>query len=184
MTVEMGSLHYPPEVTSPNAPGISSDILEFKVSGDCNVTISANTARGGVVLYSAVEASTNLDTSCSVMGEDCLVVGQVIGGVLITQDMFNLWVAKGKPCEWCYECHYRGDINGDCIIDSTDLLGTGDGSDGWSYAWNTDWNAGSDTNNDGIIDSTDLLGSGSDGWSVGWNTGCGTCDPTPPTGCN
>jgi hypothetical protein len=184
----MGSLHYPTAADSPNAPPQAGVLCKFTVDGDCTATVSANTARGGVVLYDPqVVADTNLPSSCDVVLDgDCLVVGQTVGGVPITQAMFDLWVSKGKPCEWCYDCHYRGDINGDCVIDSTDLLGTGVG-DGWSDAWNTAWNAGSDTNNDGVIDSTDLLGSGSDGWSNGWNNGCGACvDETtdPATGCN
>ena len=46
ITIEMGSLY----VGLPNAPGTSGTILKFSVDKDCNVIITENTARTGVVM--------------------------------------------------------------------------------------------------------------------------------------
>ena len=48
ITVEMGALYSPPNDAS--GPPNSGVLLVFYVSGDCNVTITENEARGGVVL--------------------------------------------------------------------------------------------------------------------------------------
>jgi hypothetical protein len=65
--VEMGSLHYPtgPEASNPNAPGLTGDLVSFKVSDDCNVTITTNSERGGVVNYAAGQADTTI-VNCDV----------------------------------------------------------------------------------------------------------------------
>jgi hypothetical protein len=103
-----------------------------------------------------------------------MVVGQTCGGVVITQPIYNRWVSLGSPENWCYPCHFRGDINNDGYIDSTDLMGD-EGPPaifGWVYAWDT-YDARSDINDDGYIDASDLMGSDSvDGWIYGWNNGC------------
>jgi hypothetical protein len=156
--------------------------LTFTIENDCNVTITGNATRGNVVLANVTTASTNLDSTCQVTAE-CLIVGQVVGGVQITQQMYDNWVQIGKPEEWCYDCHYRGDVTGDCAIDSDDILGTAD-VNGWSDAFSSgDVNdsPGSDTNNDLNIDSSDILGTGNqDGWSEGFTNDCpGTCVPEP-----
>jgi hypothetical protein len=70
ITIEIGSLHSPPEYGSPNAPDLSSAILKFTVSGDCNVAISGNAARGNVVLYDATAADVSYGT-CSVTVAAC-----------------------------------------------------------------------------------------------------------------
>ena len=70
ITIEIGSLHSPPEYGSPNAPDLSSAILKFTVSGDCNVAISGNAARGNVVLYDTTAADVNYGT-CQVTVAAC-----------------------------------------------------------------------------------------------------------------
>ena len=104
ITIEMGSLHWPPEVNSPNAPEISNDLLSFKVTGDCNVTISGNAARGKVVLYDA----TNEDD-----GRDVVYTGCVVGGCFPpAHPDYDEWVAVGKPNCWCYPRQCNGDADG------------------------------------------------------------------------
>jgi hypothetical protein len=113
MTIEMGSLHYPPEVNSVNAPDINGVLLKFYVdaSADCNVVISGNAARGNVVLYDATEADV-LYTGCTVT-TDCLP-GSDPG--------YALWVTMGKPKEWCCKWQSSGDATGDGNINVNDLL--------------------------------------------------------------
>ena len=69
ITIEMGSLHYPPEANSVNAPDLSNDLLSFTVSGGCEVNIVGNAARGKVVFYNATNEDDGRDvgyTGCSV----------------------------------------------------------------------------------------------------------------------
>jgi len=74
VTVELGSLHSPPEVTSPNAPAISNDLLSFTVTtapgSSCNVSIAGNAARGKVVFY---DATNEDDAGRSVTYTGCTV---------------------------------------------------------------------------------------------------------------
>jgi hypothetical protein len=70
VTIEMASLHSPPEATSPNAPGQSGDLLSFTVTGSCNVNITGNAARGKVVFYDATNEDDGRDvvyTGCPVL---------------------------------------------------------------------------------------------------------------------
>ena len=77
ITVEMGSLHYPPEVNSVNAPGLGPiDLVSFDVSctNDVNVTIAGNAIRGKVVNYAAsaatvAEVSSGIYATCEVVIE-------------------------------------------------------------------------------------------------------------------
>ena len=79
ITIEMGSLHSPPEYDSPNAPDLSSAILKFTVSGDCNVAISGNAARGNVVLYDATAADVDYGSGCTVTLAGAPCPGDVTG---------------------------------------------------------------------------------------------------------
>jgi hypothetical protein len=182
ITVEMGSLYDPCDTEHPTGPSNAEDLFKFTVSGDCNVTIAGNSARGNVVLETTEPADANYEPGCQVIlpSGKCLVVGQVVGGVMISQAMYNRWVTLGEPNSWCYDCHYRGDINGDGIISTGDLLGLSGppAIAGWNSAWSTGYNPQSDTNNDGIISTGDLLGVSDpnitqpNGWVAGWNNGC------------
>jgi hypothetical protein len=101
MTIEMGSLHSPPEVDSPNAPAISGDLISFKVSKGCVVAISGNAARGKVVFYDA----TNEDDGREVAYGVCEVV-----------DEQNCWMAS--------LCSYQslGDASCDGSVNLADLI--------------------------------------------------------------
>lgn len=186
ITIEMASLHYPPEVNSPNAPEPSNALLSFKVSGDCNVYISGNAARGKVVFYDATNEDDGRDvvyTGCS-YSSGCLVVGEWVGGVLITQDMRDKWDSLGQPDCWCYDCHWRSDTDGDCDVDVTDVYEL---LDGWPAGEWVNHPCG-DTDNDGDVDVTDIYNM-LDGWDEA-NKGCydtsapeypnqGDCTPLP-----
>jgi len=185
--LEMASLYSEndPDPNRWDPPASSGDLAVFYL--DCNgvggtITLSEDSKRGGVVLEDPNEAFTlNLPDPLGIC-VDCLVVGQVVGGVYITQPMYDLWVGYGRPDCWCYPCHFRGDINGDGWIDFGDIAGSdgvgGTIFDGWLDSWNIQYHPCSDINNDGWIDFGDIAGSDGiggtvmDGWLDGWNTGC------------
>jgi hypothetical protein len=102
--LEMGSLHYPAEVTSPNAPPSSGVLVEITVDADCNVTISGEADRGEVVNYEA-EAAVAIYTGCQVTldGVECFDSGHA---------KYDEWVAVGKPECWCYTYQCNGDADG------------------------------------------------------------------------
>ena len=174
ITIEMGSLHYPPEVNSPNNPEITNELLSFTVTGDCDVNIAGNAARGKVVFYDAEnedDGKVVVYTGCTV-SIGCLKVGETVGGVYITQAMRDLWDSLGQPICWCYDCHWKGDTDGDCDVDYYDVT---DAVDGWN-----DYN---DTNPDGLCADVDNDGD-VDYYDVtdvrdGWDNGCGDCTPLP-----
>jgi hypothetical protein len=94
VTIEMASLHSPPEVSSPNAPDQLNDLLRIFVSGTCNMSISGNAARGKVVLYDA----TNEDDGRDVVYTGCTIT---------------------IPPPGCATC--PGDLNGDSIKKLVDM---------------------------------------------------------------
>jgi hypothetical protein len=103
--IEMGSLHYPPEVTSLNAPPSSGVLLSIHVSGDCNVTVAEDATRGGVVNYDAESLTPILNnlTPCSVTGlGDCFPA---------SDPNYSEWVTVGKPDSWCYPRQCNGDAD-------------------------------------------------------------------------
>jgi hypothetical protein len=72
-------------------------------------------------------------------------------------------VTLGKPECWCYDCHCKGDANGDCIIDAGDAM-----------SFVADWNSYGpcgDTDYDQDVDAGDAMA-----FVDGWNNGC-------PAGC-
>jgi hypothetical protein len=184
--LEMASLYADSDPNHPLAPAGANDLATFYVDtsdGNCvTVTISEDGKRGGVVLEDPNEEFVlNLPDPC-VICEKCLVVGEVVGGVLITPEMYDLWVSLGEPNCWCCPCHFRGDENCDGWVDAADITGT-DGIgppifDGWIDSFNEAYHPCSDINNDGWIDAADITGSDGigniimDGWIDGWNTGC------------
>jgi len=102
ITVEMGSLWDESDTSHPNQPPLSGVLLTFTVSGDCNITIAGNAARGNVVLESTAEADVSY-TGCAVaLSTDCY-----------TGPDFAEWVARGRPSCWCTPHQCYGDAAGD-----------------------------------------------------------------------
>jgi hypothetical protein len=100
ITVEMGSLYASGDANHPNAPPSSGVLFTFTVSGDCNVTISGNAARGNVVLESTAEATVNY-SGCHIGVADCY-----------TGPDYAEWVNVGKPDSWCTANQCHGDADG------------------------------------------------------------------------
>ncbi len=184
--LEMASLYSEndPDPNRWDPPADSNVLATFYV--DCNmgqgtITLSEDSKRGGVVLEDPNEAFTlNLPDPLGICTE-CLIVGQNIGCVDITQAMYDLWVTLGRPDCWCYPYHCMGDTNGDDKITAQDVIGTdGQGPpiyDGWLDSWNYAYHPCADINNDGKITAQDVIGSDGqgppiyDGWLDGWNYG-------------
>ena len=59
ITIEMGSLHYPPEQASVNAPDSNGLLLSFRVDKSCTISVSTNATRTGLVLYDASSVAPN-----------------------------------------------------------------------------------------------------------------------------
>jgi hypothetical protein len=175
VTVELGALYD----GDANQPAQSGLLLSVLCDSDCTISVAANTTRcgdgAGAVLEDAsavaidVTGATDVAVSCG--PEDCLVVGQTIGGDLITQAMYDLWVTNGKPDSWCYDCFGYGDTNGDCLltyaIDINKL----------KQAWNTGYLPEADFNKDGVITYAGDINR----IKANWTTGCpGDCVPVTP----
>ena len=164
--LEMGALY-----EDGNKPGLSGTLILVQVDKDCNVCVEGESVRGKVVLTDANEAILVPAKACSAVQFDCLQVGEVIGGVLITQAMYDQWVTNGKPDCWCYDCHWRADTDGDCDVDTADIVALLDG-------WNGYQNPCGDTDNDGDVDTADIV-AGLDGWDT--QKGCNDpCHPDKP----
>lgn len=166
LIVEMGALY-----VEGNEPDLSGTLILVKVDKDCNVCVEGEPIRGNVVLTDANEAILDLTGACASITEgpgECLVVGQTVGGNLITQAMYDQWVANGKPDCWCYDCHHLGDTDGDCDVDTGDI---GVFLNGWS---NYPTGICADTDNDGDVDTGDI-----GKFLTGWSSGCGSCTPIP-----
>lgn len=146
---------------------VDVNLVEIVVggSGTINVDVNENAIRGGVVLDDPSVDPTVSFTGCQI-GAKCLQVGEMVGGNLITQEMRDLWESLGEPASWCYDCHYRGDTDGDCDVDADDVSVL---VDGWGA-----YEPAADTDNDGDVDADDVAN-----LVTGWNEGCGTCTPIP-----
>jgi len=104
VTVEMGAL-YEGGPSSPNAPADSGTLFKVYVDKDCNVTVTDNVARGGIVMENPQASSNdNLDISCQVV----LPVGCTYTGPDVLE-----WASIGSPQSWCNlrQCH--GDADND-----------------------------------------------------------------------
>ena len=101
MTIEMGSLY----VGAANAPGSDGDLFKFVIdmqgADDCNVILSLNSSRGGVVMEDTAVAADALLKGCSVSGE-CYA----------GQPDYDQWEAVEKPDCWCYPRQCEGDADG------------------------------------------------------------------------
>jgi hypothetical protein len=103
MTIEMGSLYNDPcdpvHQDPPTSPGVLFRFM-FHGSTDCNVIISANSARGGVVLENGEQASTNLPITCP-GPRPCY-----------TGPDYIEWISVGMPTFWCNPRQCHGDADG------------------------------------------------------------------------
>lgn len=88
--VGMGSLYDPDIEQGPPAIG---DLLTISVSAECNVTITTNTLRGGVVMEGGTVAEVNAP------------------GAVIT----------GGPACWNWDCQPYGDADGDGFLTASDV---------------------------------------------------------------
>jgi hypothetical protein len=104
MTIEMGSLWHPNDVDHSTQPGTTGTLISFIVSGDCNVAISGNSARGEVVLEDTTAADANY-VGCQVVvpSGECFPSGH---------PDYAEWVSVGKPDSWCIERQCHGDADG------------------------------------------------------------------------
>jgi hypothetical protein len=100
ITVEMGSLY----VGEGNAPVDSGTLFKITVDNDCNVTISANAARGGIVMENP-QASSN--DNLNVVAE----VNSCGAGPCYTGPDVTEWQNVGSPTSWCdtRQCHGNAD---------------------------------------------------------------------------
>ena len=122
ITVEMGSLWDDEDANHPNQPPSTGVLLTFTVSGDCNVTIAGNAARGNVVLESTAEAS--------VAYSGCGVTVGSVGCFPSGHADHATWVARGSPTCWCgsgRQCY------GDAADDKA-----GSANKGYYYVGNSD----------------------------------------------
>jgi hypothetical protein len=91
-------------------------------------------------------------------------------------DEYNRWVGLGKPCCWCYDCHCKGDTDGNCTVNPDDVT---EAAEGWivyanGYCADTDYN--------GTVNPDDITA-----FADGWINGCpGVCTAVPPepSGCD
>jgi hypothetical protein len=113
ITIEMGAIYFPAADSSPNAPGDIGTLCKIKVSESCNVSISENAIRGGVVLTdpsvdpnvqpSGCSVTINMVAASSSGGSDCLPS---------SFSTYSDWVALGKPACWCSKYQCDGDADG------------------------------------------------------------------------
>jgi hypothetical protein len=120
--IEMGSLHYPPEVTSPNAPSSSGVLLSVYVSGDCNVTVAEDATRGGVVNYAAEPATNNLPYTCDVnIAEGCWTGDAASRAEWESVDSPDCWCASVQPRQCHGDADGRSQGKGNYWVGSDDL---------------------------------------------------------------
>ncbi len=112
VTIEMGSLYYPTDDASANAPLNSGLLCKLTLSEAANVTVALNEARGGIVLTDPdVEAEVNLNqaTSVSISSAGLVETGDLLPE---THPDYADWVAVGKPACWAYPRQCHGDADG------------------------------------------------------------------------
>jgi hypothetical protein len=108
MTIEMGSLYNDPcDPEHPDPPALAGVLFQFKVSGNCHVTIAGNSARGNVVLESTEEANDVTYTGCDIVKTIECWTGDTASKAE--------WELVGSPDCWCKDINPRqchGDADG------------------------------------------------------------------------
>jgi hypothetical protein len=103
--LEMGSLHWPTENNSVNAPDLTGTLLTIILSSDCNLTITGNGTRGNVVDYDAAELKETEDlvyTGCQIL-PPCFPA---------CNPYYAEWLSVGAPTSWCNPEQCYGDADG------------------------------------------------------------------------
>jgi hypothetical protein len=122
VTIEMGSLYASGDPTPPK----SGDLITLTVSGPCNVSITENVIRGGIVMEDPAVPANPSFTGCVVVGGGCACLGDMnddgwlspadvsaIVNILIPAAADYYWVedTSGVSC---------GDMNGDGWLSPSD----------------------------------------------------------------
>jgi hypothetical protein len=108
VTIEMGALYYPADDTSPNAPPTSGTLCKLEVSGQCNVTVTENAIRGGVVLTDP-DVAADVDLTLAQGVEVC--TGTPCPSSW-SQAECDEWITVGQPDCWLYPRQCHGDADG------------------------------------------------------------------------
>jgi len=111
VTVEMGSLY-----TGTNKPATSGTLFTLTISNTAaTVTLSANTARGGVVMENPAEnPSLTIDT-CAIAPSECFPSSYVGYADWKTMGKPNCWCGtntagmSGTPTAWRFQCYGDAD---------------------------------------------------------------------------
>jgi hypothetical protein len=116
VTIEMGALYYPTDDSSPNAPPNEGVLCKLTLSGEANLTVTLNEARGGVVL-------TDPDVAATVDLAQATAVAVGGSGDLLppSHPDYAEWVAVGKPACWAYPRQCHGDADG--LVDGSAKTG-------------------------------------------------------------
>jgi hypothetical protein len=118
-------------------PADTGDLVQVTYTG--TLTVSVNTIRGGIVMENPdQDPDHNLPIECG-----------------------------GGPACLSYDCHGKGDFNGDCSVNYDDVVAM-------VAAWDN-YDPCCDTNDDSAINYDDITN-----LIDGWNNGCGDCTPIVP----
>jgi len=125
ITIEMGSLYAASDPGHPTPPPATSDLLTFSVNRPCCVTITENTARGGVVLEDPAVASNPVfpnQTECCT----CTCLGDMTGDGWVSPSDLSDVVSKLLPHKsnayWAPASEGAcGDMNQDGWLSPNDL---------------------------------------------------------------
>ena len=110
MILEMGSLYAADDAKHPCEPPQSGTICTFDVSKECVVSLSRDTARGGVVNENGSDSASL--SGCSLAYSDCLP---------LSDPCWAEYDRYGRPNSWCYYSQCHGDADG--LIDGGTKVG-------------------------------------------------------------
>lgn len=101
ITIEMGSLY---EVGVDTPPASAGLLIKVEVSASCNMTVTLNTTRGGVVLEAEGEVTVDLTAATNVAID--------MGCFDPEHSDYGEWLSVGSPECWCLKYHCEGDFDG------------------------------------------------------------------------
>jgi len=134
ITVELGSLY-----TTGNEPPLAGTLFTIDVNlvdsngneiDDCNLCVTMNTTRGGVVNEDAEEVTVTLPPGGDGAPADCIKVAAETGCFPSDHPDYAEWISVGSPSCWCYprQCHGDADnikqgglITGYMYVSTNDL---------------------------------------------------------------